>query len=384
MAIINKLFSRKIEVSGDWTQRLWAISFHRGGVDYKTEPLKLEARPDIDALFSRKKLPYLWPKDKAYVRWADSASDTQYFLKIQWAIAYMHHPDPKVLIELVNTLPKLMPDAPSEVIFEHANLLAHNDNNVRTEAAKTIGKYDNVVAKLDKPAWKFYNMIPEFILEHKIEALIAIENEEANKVLGGILSSHLIIKRKAKQISQSKQAFFIPLKQTLEHLKNIKPEYSDQVMGALSEFKGAVFGYGWGEGGMGESDKTKEDKVLPHFLKADPAVIKPELERLLCLLCRYGREIKYNPIAQLLDKLEPNEFIPLLKDYLKVLEDVVEYIEKNRSAILSGLNDELRRAESGYDVKWVRDCQAQIEDLNDWKRCTSNLEGWVEYWEVKK
>jgi len=373
MGIINKLFSRKIEVSGDWVRKL-----------YETQTLKLEAKPDIDAFFSQKKLPYLWPKNKDYVQWVDSNSNPQHFLKIQWAIAYFHHPDPEVLIKLVNTLPKLMPNAPGEVIFEHASLLAHDNNKVRAEAAKTIKKYDDAVAKLDKPTWKFCYMIPDPLLEYEIDALIAIGNKEANKVLEKILSMHLITERKAGLILSRDIIEGSSMKESLNHLKSMNPEHSDYVMSSLANFGKSIFGYGWGEGGVGEADKPWKEEIYLLFIKADSIVIKTQLERLVCLLCRYGSDIKYNPVAQLLDKLKPNEFIPLMKDYIKVLEGIVGYIEKHKSAILSGLDDELREAESGYDVKYVRDCQSQIKDLSPWKSCISKLESWLRYWGAKK
>jgi len=365
------LFHKKIRVSGNWTQRLWNTS-------YITQPLKMDAKPDIDAFFSQKKFPYLWPKDKAYVQWVDSKSDLQHFLKIQWAIAYAYHPDPPVLIKLVNALPKLVPKAPVEVILEHASLLTHQDDKVRAEAARTIGKYDDVVAVLNERPGKFCYMIPGPILEHKIKALVAIGNKEADKALGEILSRHLSVERKAEPISE--------LKKRLNHFKDPKwisnvSRGVSRVMSTLADFEKSIFGYGWGEGGVGKSDEPWKEEVYNSFLKADLAVIKPELERLVSLLCRYPNNIERNPIAKLLDRLKPDEFIPLIRDYKGVIEGVVEFIEKHKTGILRGLEDELREAESGNDVKYVRDCQSQIKSLFLWKNCISSLESWLRYWE---
>ena len=95
-------------------------------------------------------------------------------------------------------------------------------------------------------------------------------------------------------------------------------------------------------------------------------------------------EVELNPIAQLLDRLEPNEFIPLIRDYIAVLQGLVAYLDKNQSAILGGLDDELRDAESGYDVKYVRDCQSQIRHRILWQGSISRLKSWLKYWENRR
>lgn len=128
--------NKKIEVSGSWTAQLW-----------KERPVTVDFKPDIAAFFTPTKLPYLWLDDPKYINYIDSQSNPQDYLRVQWTMVYLHHPNSDVIIDMLHTLPKLFDTLSLGVISDLAYLLTHVNSEVRKEAAKTIWKFSDVVIK---------------------------------------------------------------------------------------------------------------------------------------------------------------------------------------------------------------------------------------------
>lgn len=373
------MFDKTIKLPRDRVWKLWAasdISWRESKRIQRQPYLEIKKKINVRKFFSQKQFPYLWPKDRDYVAWANSRKDKQLFLKVQWTIAYLNHPDLEILVEMVNVLPEIMFDAPCEVILEHAKLLEHPDERVRVNAAKNIGKYKDVVAILENPKYSFCHFAgpDETDLLPKISALITIGNEAANDILGNVFRG-LLWQRKSCSISE--------LEKNLERLRQKNPTDASGVTSALAELQKNIFGYGWGEGGVGKEDKPWDEAVFRKFLDADKRIIREYLEQLVVLLSRFSTKIEDNLVAQMLDRLDPSDFLPLIKRYVEILEAVLKYLRENQLLLWSGLNDELRSAESGADVKWVRDWQARVKDFIPWENAVWRLKQWETHWSGK-
>jgi hypothetical protein len=122
--------SKQIEISGDWTKSFW-----------KELPVRVYSEPDaVVAFFSQATLPYLWPDIVEYKQYVDSQGDAQRRVRLSWIVAYLHHPYADVLLKT------LRDHIPADLLGTLAvndalaDLLVHQNPEVRSEAAKVIWK----------------------------------------------------------------------------------------------------------------------------------------------------------------------------------------------------------------------------------------------------
>jgi hypothetical protein len=120
------IYSEKIEISGDWMTMFW-----------NRRPIEVYTRPDsVVTFFNQNNLPYLWPDDIRYRNDVNSRDNPQNYLRLQWIIAYLHHPQPGVIIKTLQT--NIPPDIleTAGMTDALADLLVHPDIKVCNEAAE--------------------------------------------------------------------------------------------------------------------------------------------------------------------------------------------------------------------------------------------------------
>jgi len=115
-----------VEISRLWVGELGAS---------EARPVKIHASPS--AFFKQETLPYVWPEDEKHISYVDSGDNPQKFLRFAWCIVYLHHPDPKIIIETLRCPVLADPDdALRGVALFLPELLMHKDADVRAEAAR--------------------------------------------------------------------------------------------------------------------------------------------------------------------------------------------------------------------------------------------------------
>jgi hypothetical protein len=134
------------------------------------------------------------------------------------------------------------------------------------------------------------------------------------------------------------------------------------------------------KGGVGKEDEPWDESVFKKYLRVNEEIIREHAEQLVSILPRFTTKMEDNLVAQMLNRLEPKEFLPLIRRYIEVLEAVMNYVKTSQFSILSGLDDQLRRAESGADVKWVRDWQDRVKHLGLWENAVRRLKHWERHW----
>jgi hypothetical protein len=118
----------QIDITGDWTTLFW-----------DRRPVRVYAELDAAATFlSQEALPYLWPDVTEYRESVDSKGDPQRSLRLAWTVAYLHHPDPRVIRRVLRDHIRAETRETVGMIDSLADLLAHPDDEVRAEAAKVI------------------------------------------------------------------------------------------------------------------------------------------------------------------------------------------------------------------------------------------------------
>jgi len=80
---------KQIEISGDWTTMFW-----------DKRSVRVCAEPHAASAFlSQATLPYLWPDEPKFRESVDSKDDPQKHLRLGWVVAYLHHPNPQVILK---------------------------------------------------------------------------------------------------------------------------------------------------------------------------------------------------------------------------------------------------------------------------------------------
>lgn len=122
--------AKQMVISGDWTKSVW-----------KELPVRVYPEPDaVATFFSQPTLPYLWPDIEEYKQYVDSQEDAQRSIRLSWIVAYLHHPNAEVLLKT------LRDHIPADLLGMFAvndalaDLLVHQNPEVRSEAAKVIWK----------------------------------------------------------------------------------------------------------------------------------------------------------------------------------------------------------------------------------------------------
>ena len=112
-----------------------------------TEKYLVEKEPDLKEFFSRKELPSLLPNNKKYTQNVLNDENPLLTSKVHWALAYMHHPDPEVVVQLFRqNIPFNIYPLYTEIVW----FLLDRSGKVAMEAANAIWRCEIDLEKVLK------------------------------------------------------------------------------------------------------------------------------------------------------------------------------------------------------------------------------------------
>jgi hypothetical protein len=118
---------------------MWRDQWFEG----KHATVQLQGPPE--KFFAQEELPPLWPNDPNHV--AKYGKDQRY-LRTGWYIAYLHHPDPRMVVRTLKAaLNDKQPDAASNLSVYLPEVLTHTDSQVREAAATLAWRCDDASLK---------------------------------------------------------------------------------------------------------------------------------------------------------------------------------------------------------------------------------------------
>jgi hypothetical protein len=118
----------QIEISGRFMGSIW-----------KERSVRVFDNPHaVSEFLSKESLPYLWPEDKDFIKYCDSTRDPRLYLRMAWTAVYLHHPNPEVVLKVLqdHTHEEIM--STLVVINSIADLLFNQNEEIRSQAAKVV------------------------------------------------------------------------------------------------------------------------------------------------------------------------------------------------------------------------------------------------------
>jgi hypothetical protein len=117
------------KISGGWKD---------GYVWTATNSYLVEEDPDLNEFFSRETLPYLLPGNVEYIKSVASDDDPGRQSRVHWALAYIHHPNPTVVVRAFRAnIPFNLYPLNREVIW----FLIDPNDDVAREAARAVWRF---------------------------------------------------------------------------------------------------------------------------------------------------------------------------------------------------------------------------------------------------
>lgn len=125
----------QIELLGDWKSDLMNQFTSLG--QKKRRPVKIYVESKMAKKFlAQKVMPYLWHDDE-HRKYIDSTFAPQEYLRWVWIVVYLHHPDPKVIIETLRFSQEIKEKKYLYFLTDPLPyLLVHENRDISMEAAK--------------------------------------------------------------------------------------------------------------------------------------------------------------------------------------------------------------------------------------------------------